>query len=61
VEDWRALAHNLNRVLTDAPLREKLRTNARLLAEQYSLEKSCANFEKALLEIVAERGREEQH
>lgn len=48
VEDSLALAQNLNRVMEDAPLRERLKANARLLAQQYSLDKSCQQFESII-------------
>lgn len=48
IEDWESLANNLNRILSDLNLKQKLTSNARLLAEEYSLEKSCEEFEKAL-------------
>ncbi|MFH1359472.1 MAG: glycosyltransferase family 4 protein [Candidatus Omnitrophota bacterium] len=47
-EDWKALAENVNRVLNDFSLRSKLKENARRLAEQYSLEKSCEKFEEVI-------------
>ncbi len=49
IEDWKKLADNLNRILTDNALKQKLRENGRRLAEQYSLEKSCKYFEKNIL------------
>lgn len=52
IEDPQSLAANLNRALTDMSLQNKLKQNARSLAEQYSLEKSCREFESALLELT---------
>ena len=55
IEDWRSLAENMNRVMEDAVLREKLKKNARVLAEQYSLEKSCQKFEEAILAMMTSK------
>ena len=49
VEDARALAENVQRVMVDDKLRSQLKDNARKLADQYSLKKSCEQFEKALV------------
>ena len=49
VEDWKSLAVNLNRVMEDPPLREKLKKNSKILAEKYSLVSSCEQFEKTLI------------
>ncbi len=48
VEDWHSLAQNLNRVLDDPILIERLKKNGFKLASDFSLEKSCVQFEKAL-------------
>ncbi len=55
IEDGEGLAKNLDRVLRDDSLREKLRKNARKLAEQYSLEKSCQKFEEAILTFTNQK------
>ncbi len=49
IEDWKSLAINLNRVMEDSQLREKLKKNSRVLAEKYSLDLSCEQFEKTLM------------
>lgn len=48
IEDWQCLANNLKRVLDESELRERLKRQARVLAQQYSLEKSCERFEKII-------------
>lgn len=48
VDDVSALARNLKRVFVDSGLRERLKANARILAEQYSLTKNCTSFERVL-------------
>ena len=52
IEDWKALAKNLNRVMSDKSLFMKLSRNGQLLAKKYDSEKSCAQFETALTEFV---------
>lgn len=52
VEDWRSLARNLDRVIGDSEFRERLRENGFKLVKNYSLEKSCAQFEKTLLDFT---------
>jgi glycosyltransferase involved in cell wall biosynthesis len=51
VEDWKELARHLKTLLEDEQLRTRLRSNARRLAENYSIEKSQQRFEQALLEL----------
>ena len=48
IEDWSKLSFNLNRALEDKTLRKKLKTEARLLAEQFDVNKSKAHFEQSL-------------
>ena len=48
-EDWKSLAKNLNRILSDAILKQKLISNAYSLLEEYNFDKSCEKFEKELL------------
>ncbi len=45
ISDPEALAQNLNRALSDGELRNKLKRNARRLAEKFSLQRSCEQFE----------------
>jgi glycosyltransferase involved in cell wall biosynthesis len=47
-EDSRSLAANIDRLLKDGVFREQLKKNARLLAQEYGLEKSCRQFEEAI-------------
>jgi glycosyltransferase involved in cell wall biosynthesis len=51
VEDWQSLARNLDRVLGDKELRERLKQNGFKLVKDYSIDKSCAQFEKTLLDL----------
>ena len=55
IEDFETLALQMKRLLEDDGLRSKLQNNARRLAEEYSLEKSCRRFEEALLTIQKDR------
>ena len=55
IEDWKSLADHLNRVLSDTDLRKKLMHNSRILAQEYSLDKSCRKFEEELLLFVPHR------
>jgi len=52
IEDAQGLAQNLNRLMDDPSLQKKLQKNARLLAEQYSLERSCELFGDALITLT---------
>ncbi len=56
IEDWENLARNLNRALDDQGLCQRLKENGRKLAESFSLDKSCVQFEAALAGFVKERG-----
>ena len=60
IEDWKSLADHLNRVLGDADLRKKLMQHSRLLAEEYSLDKSCRKFEKELLFFVPQHNSKQK-
>lgn len=55
IEDWKGLAQNLNRVMENAALRERLQKKGRELAEQYDLKKSCQKFEEALLNFSKDK------
>ena len=55
VDDWKSLANNLNRVLNNGALRLKLQKNARILAEKFSLQKSCEEFLDALNSHVRQK------
>lgn len=52
VGDSKALAQNLNRALSDEGLRNQLKRNARSLAEKFSFQTSCEQFEKTLQVIL---------
>jgi glycosyltransferase involved in cell wall biosynthesis len=51
IEDWQVLAHNLNRVMNEPDLRDRLKQNARPLAEQFSFEKCFQSLEETLKSI----------
>lgn len=55
VEDWQSLARNLDRVLGDKELRERLKQNGFKLVKEYSIDKSCARFEKALIDFTQQK------
>lgn len=48
IEDWQGLAQNINRVMNDKDLFNKFKSNGRVLAQKYSLQKSCETFEQTL-------------
>jgi len=48
IEDSQALAANVSRVISDQGLFQKLKENARYLAQNYSIEKSKEQFEKTI-------------
>ena len=48
IDDWQAIAENLNRVMRDRNLFLKLRRNGHALTQKYSLLNNCARFETAL-------------
>ena len=52
IEDAGALARNLHQVMADDALRSKLNKNARILAEQFSFQHSCQQFEATLNEFT---------
>jgi glycosyltransferase involved in cell wall biosynthesis len=52
IEDWESLANNLNRVMDEPDLSSRLKQNARILAEQFSLEKCCQTFEQTLCKEI---------
>jgi len=52
IEDGKGLARRISQVLDDAQLRQDLKKNARILAEQYSFSTSCTRFEKALTDCL---------
>ena len=51
LEDADALAKNLYRVMNEDPLRLKLKSASRKLAENFSFPKSCVQFEQTLLNL----------
>ena len=51
VEDWKLLAQNLDRVVRDHALLNRLQQNGLKLAKNYSIDKSCTQFEQTLIEI----------
>jgi len=51
IEDWQALAQNLNRAMNEPDLNRRIKQNARILAERFSMEKCCQSLEHTLKSI----------
>lgn len=59
IEDYELLAKNLNCAMDDHELQNRLKKDAQLLAQKFSLEKSCEKFEQTLISVITNKGKDE--